>query len=122
MKRPLLLVEDDPEIRGLLVDLLSDEGYPVTAAANGREALDALAAAPEPPALALIDRMMPVMDGLQLRAQMQGQSRFAAIPTVLLSASADLAGQAAAAGFVEFMRKPIDLSSLLALVARYCGA
>ena len=64
MKRAqVLVVDDDPDIRGLVRELLERQGYDVTEAANGQEALRALYAAP--PDVVLLDVSMPELDGWQ---------------------------------------------------------
>jgi CheY-like chemotaxis protein len=67
----VLIVDDDPAIRKMLVEVLSLEGYPTETAVNGREALDILAKSG--PRLVLLDLLMPEVDGrgvmLALRAQ-----------------------------------------------------
>src|SRR5262249_59706748 len=57
----VLIVDDDPAIRGLMADALRSEGYAVDLAAHGAEALEAVRA--RCPATVLLDLMMPVMDG-----------------------------------------------------------
>ena len=59
--RQILVVEDDASIRGLVSDLLRDDGYQVSEACNGAEALDAVRE--QRPDLIVLDLMMPVMDG-----------------------------------------------------------
>jgi len=59
--RPILAVDDDPSILGLMTDILSGEGFRVLAAMNGAEALDLLA--DDPPCVVLLDMRMPTMDG-----------------------------------------------------------
>ena len=57
----VLVVEDDPDVRSALNDLLEAEGYEVETASNGKEALERLAE--HRPGLVLLDLMMPVMSG-----------------------------------------------------------
>ena len=58
----ILIVDDDPAIRKMLVEVLSLEGYSTETAANGREALDRLAQS-NSPRIVLLDLLMPVIDG-----------------------------------------------------------
>jgi CheY-like chemotaxis protein len=69
----ILVVDDDPDIRETITELLQEEGYVVTAAAHGGEALSALRADPTV-GLILLDLMMPIMDGWQFRNE-QRQDR-----------------------------------------------
>jgi len=84
----ILLVEDDTSLRETLADVLSDEGFEVAAAANGREALDQLAASH--PDLILLDLVMPVMDGWAFREEQRKVPDLASIPTVVLSATSPI--------------------------------
>ena len=61
----ILVVDDDPDIRDSLREVLEDEGYDVASVGNGREALDYLKQASPRPWVILLDLMMPVMDGWQ---------------------------------------------------------
>ena len=65
----ILVVDDDPDIRDSLREVLEDEGYDVSCVGNGREALDHLKAASPRPCVILLDLMMPVMDGWQFRKE-----------------------------------------------------
>jgi len=113
--RAILLIEDDPSIQGAISLLLEREGFTVTCAGNGAEALRLLAAR-EPPALILLDMMMPIMNGLEFREAQQRDPRLAAIPVVVLSAtpgaeeSVDLPPPSAV------IPKPFDIDQLLAVV------
>ncbi|MBV9229372.1 MAG: response regulator, partial [Chloroflexi bacterium] len=62
--RNILIVDDDPVIRDMMVDILSFEAYPVRVARNGREALEILRATER--YLVFLDLMMPVMDGREV--------------------------------------------------------
>ncbi|HEY8553696.1 MAG TPA: response regulator [Burkholderiales bacterium] len=118
--KPLLLVEDEPDIRESLRDLLADAGYPVLTAANGHEALECLRTSAERPALILLDLMMPTMGGSTFLERLKEEpDDVAAIPVVVLSAAKDSATRhPATVGRIE---KPIDLDELLECVKRYCG-
>src|SRR5262245_26063540 len=76
---PIRLVEDDPEIRGAVKDLLEEEGYHVYEAEHGRAALDLLAHCEEP-CVMLVDLMMPVMDGWALVSALRADSKLSRIP------------------------------------------
>jgi CheY-like chemotaxis protein len=117
---PVLVVEDDADIRFGLAVLLEDEGYEVVTAANGREALGCLRELPVLPCLILLDLMMPDMDGWQFRAEQRRDPRLAAIPVIILSAAGDLPARTAKLGVEGVMQKPIHIGELLAAVKRYC--
>lgn len=65
----ILIVDDDPHIRKMLVDVLSLEGYPTETAANGREALDKLPRSG--PRIILLDLLMPEVDGWGVMSALQ---------------------------------------------------
>ncbi|HXU06330.1 MAG TPA: HAMP domain-containing sensor histidine kinase [Polyangia bacterium] len=106
----LLLVEDDVSIRTALAEMLSDEGYAVTAVNNGAEALDELRQG-TPPDVILLDLMMPVMDGWEFRVAQRSDPMIGTIP--LLAMSADLSAKAQAIAADAYVRKPIDFPDLL---------
>jgi CheY-like chemotaxis protein len=113
--RSILLVEDDEDFRLGLAELLRSEGYLVTCAANGLEALSYLRSGAANPSVVLLDLKMPVMSGWDFRAKMLEEPSFASIPVILLSAAlsqTDLGSLHAAAS----LRKPFDLRSLLTML------
>ena len=114
----LLLVEDDPDIGGLLQDFLTDEGYEVRLAKNGQEALNALLGNETRPALILLDLMMPVMDGREFCAARKAHPEIMSIPIVLMSADTNLGESGAALGATAYIKKPLDIDQLLSTVER----
>ena len=113
----ILIVDDDPDIREALVDVLSDSGFAVRAAANGREAL-AILRSSAPPRVVLLDLMMPVMDGLQFRQEQLADPALRDIPVIVISAGSNVAESARALGVTASLRKPLDLDKLLEVIAR----
>jgi CheY-like chemotaxis protein/DNA-binding transcriptional regulator YiaG len=109
---PVLVVEDEHEIRSAVQELLEGEGYQVFVAENGHQALDLLATMPAPRVI-VMDLLMPVMNGWELLQMLKKDSRFAGIPIVVLSAVADFSPGPEPARFV---RKPLDVDSLLSAV------
>ncbi|WP_438008858.1 response regulator [Sorangium sp. So ce321] len=114
--RTILVVEDDPGLMGALVDVLSGEGYEVTTAANGAEALARLREGPTP-ALIVLDLMTPVMDGYAFRAEQLRTPAIAGVPVVVFTAGA--APRAAELGHVDILKKPVRLGALLDVIGRY---
>src|SRR3712207_5279569 len=115
MSQHILVVDDDPDIRALLTELLEGEGFHVTTAANGREALDRIGE--HRPRLALLDLQMPVMNGWELLAHLR-QAR-AAVPVIFMSAGARVRAEAERHGADGYLAKPFDLEEVLTLAARY---
>ncbi|WP_437280277.1 response regulator [Sorangium sp. So ce375] len=116
----ILVVEDDLDIRSILTQLLMFEGYDVEEAADGAEAL-ALLRRDGPPALILLDLMMPVMDGWQLRAELQRDPELASIPVVIVSADVRVEQEASRLRVAGLLKKPLQIEPLLELVHRICG-
>ena len=80
----VLLVEDDPATREIMVRTLEDADWRVSEAGNGREALEQLAQ--EKPQLILLDLMMPVMDGFDFLLEMRADPTWQDIPVIVLTA------------------------------------
>jgi CheY-like chemotaxis protein len=117
---PILIVDDDADIRFVISELLRDEGYTVAQAANGREALIYLQTATPLPCVILLDLMMPIMNGWEFLRVRQGNRVLQALPVVLISAYRELAEAAVGLGVQAALVKPIDLDRLLASVQQYC--
>jgi CheY-like chemotaxis protein len=117
--KTVLVVEDDLDVRDALVQVLRYEGYAVSAAANGREAIEHLRHRGCPRVI-LLDLMMPIMDGWQFRAEQARDPRFAEIPVIVISAGADVEQKASSLGAADYFRKPLDVDALLDAVSRYC--
>lgn len=111
--KTVLLVDDEHAIVDALSGILEDEGFRVLTASNGREALARLGdGAPD---VALVDVMMPVMDGRELLREMQGDARWRHIPVVLMSAVPQgILERDAPLTCAAFFQKPFDLWQLIA--------
>lgn len=116
--RPVLVVDDDPDIRETLRFVLEDAGYPVYTAENGREALEVLAGADPLPGLILLDLMMPVMSGDEMLRALKTVHALAGIPVTIVTASGAPMPPLASG----LLKKPVDLDVLLRIVATSCGA
>jgi CheY-like chemotaxis protein len=119
LRRRVLIVDDDRDIRETLEELLEQEGYAVFTARNGLEAL-AVARA-ERPSMILLDLFMPVMDGLEFIHQRAMDADLTAIPVVVVSAAADLQERVHSLAVAGHMEKPLHIEELLVVVARFCG-
>jgi CheY-like chemotaxis protein len=115
---PVLIVEDDADLREMMAQLLSLEGFQAATVANGSEALQYLHNGHLKPDVILLDLMMPVMDGWEFRRKQQADPSLADVPVIVLSAldqsrAADVQAEA-------FLKKPLDFDRLLQLVRQYC--
>lgn len=110
--RRLLIIEDTGEIRELLAELLSDEGYDVDVAIDGAEGLEQLSRGRYD--LVLLDLMMPRVDGLEL---MRRLDRTMPVPPIIaMSAYERLRAEARELGAQRFLGKPVDIDRLLSEV------
>ena len=113
----VLVVDDDPDLSFTLQALLEDEGYRVTTAIDGAEALSLLRNAEAPPRLIVLDLLMPGMDGWQfLRARAQC-AMLASVPVAVLSGAPGAASSVAGLGAVTCVAKTGSIDPLLALPA-----
>jgi len=118
MTASILVVDDDADLRQTLQLLLNDSGYRVTAAANGRAALDQLLAGARPD-LILLDLMMPEMNGWQFLERASADPRLASIPVVIMTARK--ATDSLPMPSREVIRKPFDYTALLSTITRCTG-
>ncbi len=108
--RPVLVVDDDPDIREALRMALESEGFPVETAANGQEALDALRRGP-PPRCVLLDLMMPVMDGYAFLEEQAKDRATARVPVAVVTAGHHL--DRARLHGAPVYTKPVDLDVMV---------
>jgi len=117
--KTVLVVEDDPDSREIFVELLKKEGLRPVGAENGAKALRYLESH-DPPALIVLDMLMPEMDGWQFRRAQRAQPRLANIPVVVVSALKTVERSALRFGAAAFLGKPFrpeDLRRAIAGVA-----
>jgi CheY-like chemotaxis protein len=118
-KHPVLVVEDEVDIRDMMVAILESEGYSVTAASDGAEALAQLKAGSRP-CIILLDLMMPVMDGWTFCQETGKDPALAGIPIVVVSAVTRHDPQNACKRAVDRLSKPLDFGKLMAALERHC--
>lgn len=113
--KPILVVDDDPALRGIVADLLEVEGHRVERAGNGQEALEAVER--RLPSLVLLDMRMPTVDG---RAFVQSLAeRGIEVPIIVMTAAQDARAWATEIGAADVLAKPFDVDNLLQTVARF---
>ena len=118
MNRPLMIIDDDEDLRDVLASVMTTSGYSVAAFGDAREALAELRRGPAP-FLILLDLMMPGMSGWEFRQAQQQEQAIADIPVVVVTAAHSLGPDGHALGGVEALRKPFSLEALLEVVRRY---
>jgi DNA-binding response OmpR family regulator len=121
----ILIVEDDSEVREMLMTLVSTSGFHAVAAEDGLEGLHMLRTvrrrAPNVPCLVLLDLKMPRLSGNEFRRAQLGDPTVASVPVAVISGAIDVKQRAEALGAVATVAKPIDCDVLLAVVRRYCA-
>lgn len=113
----ILLVDDDDDIREVMQDVLASEGYRVDVARDGAEALAKLPGA-TPPALILLDMMMPNMDGESFLHALRSKPQMADARVVVVSGSAGIREKATSMDVAACLVKPFELDELLGVVRR----
>jgi CheY-like chemotaxis protein len=114
----ILVVDDDPTILNLVVEVLSGAGYQVSAAQDGLEAMDSLADGC--PDLIITDVNMPVIDGGTLVGIMRAREETRYAPVLGITALTDLR-RANDAYFTDIIHKPFDIDELVQAVGRLLG-
>jgi CheY-like chemotaxis protein len=115
---PILLVEDDPDVRLMMATSLELEGASVITAANGAEAFNL--ARTHQPALIVLDLMMPVMSGEEFRRAQLANKTLSDIPVVVVSAHFDAPHIARRMKAIGCFMKPLDLEAFGVFVKKWC--
>ena len=117
----ILVVDDAPDNRTLLLRILTNVGYRVQMASNGADALQS--AQESPPHLILLDINMPVMGGIEVCEQLKLDERTRDIPVIFISALDDIENKVDAfrAGGVDYILKPFKLEEIRARLNTHLG-
>lgn len=111
----VLVVDDDANIRKMIVAALRREGYRFLEASNGREALDLMRS--EHPDVVVLDLMMPMVSGWDVLRERVNEPELSRIPVIIVSANRDPElASAIDKGICAFLPKPFDIGALSALV------
>jgi len=115
MSKRVMVVDDEADIVELIRYNLTNEGYEVITARNGREALEKAALLPD---LIILDLMMPVMDGLETCKRLKADPKIARIPVIVLTARSGEVDEVMGLemGADDYIRKPISPRKLAARV------
>jgi len=113
--RPILIVDDDPDILAAEREILAEHGFTVVEAHDGAEAL--LAIETDPPAMIVLDVQMPGIDGPTFALELRKRLRH--VPLVILTAVADPKHEADRCNAEAYLAKPFHEDDLLRLVRRF---
>ena len=118
--QPILIVDDNEDIRVSLAMVLEQYGYTTAAADNGAVALAMLQSDHLTPCLILLDLNMPVMSGVEFRHRQERDPALADIPVVIYSGTDDVRTVAKSLNIPHYFQKPLNLDALLGLVRQHC--
>jgi CheY-like chemotaxis protein len=113
-RAPILVVDDDPDTRQRICEILEDEGLVTWSARSGQEALDLLRKQSATPSLILLDLEMPTMDGREFHERLSRDTTLPPTPVVVMSGI----GPDPSMGSLPWLKKPMSLSDLLAAVSK----
>jgi len=116
-KSTILIVDDQPGIRRLLMEVLTEEGYAVVAAANGYEGLQK--AKELEPALILMDMKMPGMDGIETLQELKRIGQAGNVIMMTAYGELELVNQARELGAYAYITKPFDIIALCRMVSAH---
>lgn len=120
-KGPVLVVDDDCDIRDALHDALAGEGYETVEATDGRQALDYLRSNALPSVI-LLDWNMAPMNAPQFMTELAKEKpSISSVPVVLLTADARAPEKAKYHPFSGYLMKPVSLEALFEVLGRYCA-
>jgi|GEM_PF-394082 len=119
MSKKILIIDDATETVSLLESILQGQGYSVTSAHNGKDALAKLQK--ERPALIVLDILMPEMDGFALYKALKQERGTSTIPILILTVRARMEETFRALGVEEFLAKPFEGQQLLDRVSAILG-
>ncbi len=114
-QRRVLVIDDDPGIRGFVAMVLRTDGYQVACAANGQLGLEC--ARTTVPDLVLLDLSMPVMNGWDFHAAFR--ALHPSVPVVYMTAGYSARVEAEKNGAAGYLSKPFEVEDLAAVAARF---
>lgn len=116
MSNRILIVDDQPDLAGLMAEMLSDAGYDTRTADNGRDAIADIQS--DRPDLLVLDVNMPGLDGFEVATMLKADPSTATIPIIMVSAQdgrgARLIGLES--GAEDYLSKPVDAAELIAKI------
>ena len=117
--RKVLVVDDDPIIRDMMVDILDFESYPIRVARNGQEALDVLQG--DENYLVFLDLMMPVMGGKEVCQALEAQPLLRNRHIIILMSATHYLAEAASLNVDSTMPKPFSVDDVMDVIESFMG-
>lgn len=116
MSKRILAVDDEPDVLLIVRTALQSEGFEVSTASNGPDALES--ARENPPDLVILDVMMPGMSGFEVLAELKSDEGTAEIPVIMLTGLSDRTKiqEAITGGVTYYVVKPFEFEDLIAKV------
>jgi len=114
--KTIVIVDDEFGLADVLAATLSDIGFRVLVASNGKQGLETMAE--HQPDLVLLDYMMPLLDGAGVLKAMRADPKLAPVPVIMMSAAPESVVRARCHGYTAFLRKPFDFEAILSAVQR----
>lgn len=124
-KAPILLIEDDPDIREAMTEYLEASGYLVATAADGKAGLELLRR--QRPAVVILDMHLPMIDGSRVLQSLRSMNGLSDVPVIIVTGGHPGMTQRTAAQFASALNvqqifvKPVEMSKVLASVQRFAG-
>lgn len=120
--KKVLVIDDDEDVRDVIVFALESSDLKVVPFANGREGFEALTAMQELPGLVIVDYLMPQMDGLTFinRLRSEHPEIFKSVPIAISSAMGKTESDLIGIPEVIYLHKPMDLDDLVLLAKKHC--
>jgi DNA-binding response OmpR family regulator len=123
LQKKILIVDDDPLVLDILAAHLSNAGFFPVRASSGTEAWELIAKGNDHFAAAIVDRMMPQMDGTQLTKKIKSSPVFSSLPVIMLTSAGERAAMidAVQGGVFDFLVKPVEKELLMLVLRRAIG-
>ena len=115
----VLVIDDEFGIVDVLETILTDEGYRVITACNGKQGLVRLSA--EKPDVVLLDFMMPILGGGEMLRTMAAEPAYQRVPVIMMSSLSEDVIAGKCKGYAAFLHKPFRAAAVLSAVARILG-
>jgi len=115
---PILIVDDNEDVREMFAFTLESNGYEVVCASDGGKALEMLRTGLRP-CVIVLDLYMPGLDGFEFRAEQSADPALATIPTIIISGAFNATRAGAALDAAAAFRKPVDLDAMVAAIERF---